>query len=111
MHTTASKPGADVDGVTHEWLAAWGLAEWTGIAAEARRFTAAILVYTHPSDEADLAVRETLAALDEAFAAQGTTLADQMAWRSRCAHGWWGDVAPEPPGQPIWTKDCLPDCL
>lgn len=112
MHTTAAKPGADVESVVREWMHAWGMEDWPEVAAEARRFTAAILAYAgHPDDAADQAVRDSLAALDAALAAQGTTLSDQMAWRSRCAHAWWAAIAPQPPARPFWDAGCPADCL
>lgn len=112
MHTTAAKPGADVDSVVHEWMQAWGMTGWPEVATEARRFTAAILAYAAaPDDAADRAVRDSMAALEVALAAQRTTLSDQMAWRSRCAHGWWAAVAPLPPAQPFWEAGCPADCL
>ena len=111
MHTTAAQPGADVNSVTREWLDAWGMSDWPDVRAEAARFTTAVLAYASGTDQADQALRAALAGLDSVLATQGTTLAEQMAWRSRCAHGWWRDVAPEPPGMPFWTKGCPPDCL
>ena len=58
-----------------------------------------------------------------ALAASGTTLADEMAWRSECAHGWWAMVRPPPPGlplrpsvplpdlsRPFWANRCAPHC-
>ena len=40
------------------------------------------------------------AALDEALAREGTSISEQMAWRSQCAHGWWELVAPTPADLP-----------
>ena len=108
MHGTAAKPGATVDSVTGEWMRAWGMAHWPEVTAEARRFTQAFLAYTAtPTDAADGAIRDAAAALDAALAAQGTTLSDQMAARSRCAHAWWGAVAG---AAPFWTAGCPEDC-
>jgi len=66
-------------------------------------------------------VRATCIRLELAFAAAGMPIADQMAWRSICAHGWWGEVRPAPPGQgrtdcawpaqPFWEAGCRPECL
>ena len=54
------------------------------------------------------------------LSAAGTTLADQMAWRSSCAHGWWGDVRPAPAeggystlahrAESLWDRGCAPHC-
>ena len=84
-----------------------------------------------PADQRDLAaiqqaIHDTTVALDAALARHGTTLADQMAWRSQCAHGWWDLVAPSPPdlpnrpdrpgvpthqpGTPFWQVGCAPHC-
>ena len=69
----------------------------------------------------DRAVRDAFAALESACASNGTTLADQMAWRSGCSHGWWGDVHPAPDApeyreqaqrpQSLWQRGCPPECL
>jgi hypothetical protein len=73
-----------------------------------------------PTDAHDGAVRATCASLENAFAKAGMPLADQMAWRSICAHGWWAQVRPAPPGRgrpdrdwpakPLWDHGCLPEC-
>lgn len=66
-----------------------------------------------PGASTDAAVRAAFAALDRAYAAAGTTVADEMAWRSGCAHGWWADVAPAPGNRakPFWDKGCPAHCL
>jgi hypothetical protein len=85
-------------------------------------FAAAFHAYAiAPSDARDEAVRATCIRLELAFAAAGMPIADQMAWRSICAHGWWGEVRPAPPGQgrtdytwpaqPFWEAGCRPECL
>ena len=129
MLTTAAKlrgqPDA-VPGVVHEWMAAWALdpAAWPSLASEMRRFTEAACAYdAHPSATTDAAWRQTVAALDAALASHGLSLADQMAWRSECAHGWWALVEPPPPGMPtrsavpgavagspFWNTGCAPHC-
>ncbi|MEO8755788.1 MAG: hypothetical protein ABI624_24245, partial [Casimicrobiaceae bacterium] len=105
------------------WLEAWHLdrASWPHV-PEMEAFAAAFHAYASaPTDASDHRVRATCAALENVFAAAGMPLADQMAWRSVCAHGWWGDVRPAPPGRgrpdrdwpaaPFWEKGCLPECL
>ena len=104
MLSTAAKPGANLDSVTHEWMAAWKMTDWPEVAAEARRFTEAVLAGHDP------AIRTSFAALEAALVLHGTTLADEMAWRSRCAHGWWAAVAPQA-GAPFWEQACPEDCL
>lgn len=134
MLTTALKAkdkpkGEAVDMVVAEWMAAWYLDrnEWPHIAREMEAFTAAFYDYAHaPTDENDAALRKACAALDAALAAEGTTISDQMAWRSQCAHGWWEAVKPVPadlPGRkerpsvpplpaaaPFWEAGCADFC-
>jgi len=74
-----------------------------------------------PGPDSDRAVRSAFAALERACVADGTTLADEMAWRSGCSHGWWGDVLPAPAGgdhsalaqrkEALWDRGCAPHCL
>ena len=135
MLTTARKVidqplDAAVDKVTGEWMAAWQLAAdgYPEIATEMRAFTLACCSYARvPSEANDAAFRISADKLDAAFAGIGTSLADQMAWRSECAHGWWELVAPTPadlpgrkeragvpkpkPGEPLWDCGCAPHCL
>jgi hypothetical protein len=128
MRTTAAKnrerPRADaVRAVVDEWLQAWALerATWPHVAAM-EALTRAFLDYVAaPSDASDQAVRAAWDAIARAFAAAGKPLADQMAWRSMCAHAWWAQVRPAPAGQgrsdrtwpahPFWEEGCLPECL
>ena len=73
------------------------------------------------SDANDDAVRSSCIRLELAFFSAGMPIADQMAWRSICAHGWWAQVRPAPAGkgrtdrdwptEPFWEHGCLPDCL
>jgi hypothetical protein len=135
MRTTAekskSKPKAEaVEAVVAEWMSAWHLSRsaWPHIAREMERFTAAFYDYAREkSDAADSHVRESCEALDAALAKEGTTISDQMAFRSMCAHGWWDLVIPTPadlpgrvdrptvpklqPGQPFWEVLCAEQCL
>jgi hypothetical protein len=134
MLTTAARvahlPRAEaVAAVSREWMAAWHLSPdaYPGLSAEIRGFTAACCGFAEAGDAtADAALRRALAALDAALAAAGTTLADQMAWRSECAHGWWQAVVPVPPDlpgraerpgvpraapdAPFWTAGAAPHC-
>lgn len=74
-----------------------------------------------PTPATDNAVRAAFAALERACVANGTTLADEMAWRSGCSHGWWSDVAPSPRereysersrrSEALWERGCPPQCL
>jgi hypothetical protein len=74
-----------------------------------------------PSQTNDETVRRACAAIEAAFAATDIALADRMAWRSMCAHGWWAQVKPAPvgagrpdrmwPDRPFWEHGCLPECL
>jgi hypothetical protein len=109
--------------IVDHWLEAWHLerASWPHV-AEMTAFAAAFHAYAGaPTDAHDQRVRTTCAALAEAFAAAGMPIADQMAWRSVCAHGWWAEVRPAPPGRgradrdwpaaPFWEQGCLPECL
>lgn len=122
------KPEA-IETVVREWMAAWYLerSERPHIAREMEAFTAAFHDYANePSDANDAALREACAALDAVLAREGTTISDQMAWRSQCAHGWWAAVAPVPadlPGRkeqpivpklsddrPFWQAGCADLC-
>lgn len=112
--------------ITREWMKAWGLGEegYPELGNEMRSFTDAVCdVAETGTAEADRRLRTSLEALDLALAEMGMTLADQMAWRSVCAHGWWAQVVPRPdgmagpparpaaPGQPFWDAGCAPHCL
>jgi hypothetical protein len=109
--------------IVDHWLEAWGLARasWPHV-AEMEAFAAAFHAYAiTPSHAHDDAVRSTCVRLELAFVSAGMPIADQMAWRSVCAHGWWAQVRPPPPGQgrpdrigpdkPFWENGCLPECL
>ena len=130
MRTTARKVtdrprGEAVDLVVGEWMTAWALtpAAYPEVAAEMRAFTDAFCAYAdRPEDATDARVRAAAQALEAALARSGTSLADQMAWRSECAHGWWELVVPRPPdlpprpipsdpaGRPFWTLGCADHC-
>ena len=134
MRTTANKfmhkPKAEaVEAVVAEWMEAWHLprSQWPHIAREMERFTEAFHDYAHdPGDAADAAVRAGCEALDTALAREGSTISDQMAFRSMCAHGWWEMVLPTPSdlpgrseragvprwqaGKPFWDTACAAQC-
>ena len=118
-----------VERVVSEWMAAWHLdrSAWPETACEIGAVTEAFHDYVAaPSDGSDAALREACASLDRALARQGTTLSDQMAWRSQCAHGWWESVRPVPAdlpgrkdrpsvpgprlGEPFWDAGCADFC-
>lgn len=118
-----------VEGAVREWMEAWGLDrdEWPRLATEMKGLTQATRLFVAtPSDTSDAAVRDAFAGLEAAFVAAGTTLADEMAWRSQCAHSWWGVVNPEPAGlkgakprplippldtgRPFWENGCADFC-
>ena len=109
--------------IVDHWLEAWSLARasWPHV-AEMEAFAAAFHAYARaPTDAHDEAVRAICVRLELVFVAAGMPIADQMAWRSICAHGWWAHVAPPPPGKgrpdrdgpdrPFWEHGCLPECL
>ena len=74
-----------------------------------------------PNTATDDAVRAAFAELDRACVANGTTIADEMAWRSGCSHDWWSDVRPSPPhpeyserarrSQSLFDRGCPVHCL
>ena len=135
MRTTAKKfmhkPKAEaVESVVAEWMEAWHLprSEWPHIAVEMERFTQAFHDYAHEgSDAADAKLRQAGEALDAALAREDTSISEQMAFRSMCAHGWWDMVVPTPadlpgrverptipklqPGRPFWETPCAAQCL
>jgi len=125
----APRPQA-IDKVVSEWMDAWHLdrTEWGHVAQEMEAFTAAFLDYCRDSsDDADTRLRTSCALLDAALARQSTTISDQMAWRSQCAHRWWELVVPTPadlPGAkprpdmpaldtaaPFWASGCPGFCV
>jgi len=134
MLTTATKvkqqPKAEaIEMIVREWMVAWNLGrtEWPHVAREMEGLTEAFYDYAHaPTDAHDERLRSFAEALDAAFAAEGTSIADQMAFRSQCAHGWWEWVEPVPgdlpglkerpsvPGPraegPFWTLGCADFC-
>lgn len=134
MLTTArkvkDKPKAEaVETVVREWMDAWNLgrSDWPHIAREMETFTQAFHDYANdPSDANDARVAAGADALDAALSREGTSIAEQMAFRSQCAHGWWELVAPTPvdlpgrkprpsmpaprPDAPFWEAGCADFC-
>ena len=109
--------------VTDEWLDAWrrDRTNYPYVTLMETLSGACYDVLTSPSPQADRAVREAFAALEGACITHGTTLADEMAWRSGCSHEWWGDVRPAPNlpeyrdraqrSEPLWERGCPVECL
>jgi hypothetical protein len=120
MRTTAAKMlGRPVDEaaalVCGEWMKAWRLDAdaYPALAGEIRAFAAAFCRDAGGSTAATQGeIATALERLEKAFAATGTTLSDQMAFRSECAHGWWDAVVPKPDGggTAFWTRGCAPHC-
>ena len=119
-----TKPTAEaVAFIVGHWLEAWSLSResWPHV-GEMEAFAAAFHAYAvTPSHANDDAVRATCVRLELAFVSAGMPIADQMAFRSVCAHGWWAHVRPRPPGvgrrepgapdRPFWELGCRPECL
>ena len=119
----SKRPAEAVAFIVDHWLDAWGLARdsWPHV-AEMEAFAAAFHAYAiSPSHANDDAVRATCVRLELAFVSAGMPIADQMAFRSICAHGWWAHVRPRPqevgprepgaPDRPFWELGCRPECL
>lgn len=127
MMTTAKSMGEarerSVRLVTDEWLDAWGRTHGNyPFVAQMEALSGACYDWLHAKDAAaDAAVRRAFAALDAACVSHGTTIADEMAWRSGCSHLWWGDVRPAPDAPEfrdrarrpaaLWERGCPPECL
>lgn len=111
--------------VSREWMAAWGIepARLPALAASFAGLSEAFCRDARQRDEAGLAA--ALAAFDASVAALGTSLADEMAHRSECAHGWWELVSPTPAdlpgrrardlpaperGEPFWSAGAKARC-
>ncbi len=108
--------------IVDEWLAAWALerAAFPHVGEMAALALAFFDYVKAPSTAADHALRAAWSAAERVFAAAGLALSDQMAWRSACAHSWWGEVRPAPPGggradtawpdRPFWERGCPAHC-
>ena len=115
--------------VSAEWMQAWAFnpSAYPLLADDMIAFTRAICRDARsltPATEAT--VRKSLATLEASFVKTGTTLSDQMAFRSECAHGWWELVVPTPvhvydstrraripaPAEhaPFWSAGARPHC-
>ena len=132
MRVTAAKVAdrpldAAVGFVAAEWMKAWGLDDdaQRDLALDIRNFTAAFCRDTHaPTAATSAAILSATTRLEAAFSRIGTTLFDQMAFRSECAHGWWEQVVPIPrherkeraevprwkPGQAFWEVGAAAHC-
>jgi hypothetical protein len=109
--------------VTDEWLDAWrrDRTNYPYVALMEKLSGACYDAIRNPSPQTDRAVRESFAALEGACITHGTTLADEMAWRSGCSHQWWGDVRPAPNlpeyrerarrSEALWDRGCPVECL
>src|SRR5690348_11343972 len=86
--------------IVDEWLAAWLLDRSWPHVGEMEALSAAFLDYAlAPSAATDREIRAVFGNLERVFGAAGLPVADQMAWRSGCAHGWWAQVKPAPAGK------------
>lgn len=105
---------AAAEKVAGEWMQAWGLGAgaYQALSADVGRFARAFCADVRGSDAASQAeLRAAIAALDVGFAAHGLSVAEEMASRSECAHGWWGAVVPKAgAGTPFWTHGAPPRC-
>lgn len=109
--------------VTDEWIDAWQRTRDNyPFVAQMEALSGACYDWLHAKDAAtDAAVRRAFEALDAACRAHGTTIADEMAWRSGCSHLWWGDIGPAPDKaeyrdrarrlDALWDRGCPPECL
>ena len=109
--------------VTDEWLDAWrrDRTNYPYVALMEALSGACYDALKSPGPQTDAAIRQAFAALEGACITHGTTLADEMAWRSGCSHMWWGDVRPAPNlpeyrerarrSEPLWDRGCPPECL
>ena len=127
MLTTAKsvdRPRAEsVRLVVDEWLDAWRRTRdnYPYVAHMEALSGACYDALRAPTAESDRAVREAFAGLEHACVDNGTTLADEMAWRSGCSHAWWGDIHPAPNlpeyreqakrSESLWQRGCPPECL
>jgi hypothetical protein len=127
---TAMPADQAAEAIAAEWLKAWGLAGsgWPGMSGLAHAFALAFATDAADSTPATReAIARSMAALDAAFRSGGSSLGDEMAFRSECAHGWWSAVVPVPegrsdparlarlprpaPGEPFWSAGPQAHCL
>jgi hypothetical protein len=118
MQTTAAKmrglntqiAAAKVRG---EWMKAWRLDAnaYPALGEAMQAFAAAFCRDADGSTQATQGeILHSLETLERGFAAIGTSLSEQMALNSECAHGWWAMVAPQADGQAFWENGCPPHC-
>jgi hypothetical protein len=127
---TAAKPRAEaIEFILREWTAAWHLDReaWPHLAHEMEALTGAFVDYArNPGANEDAALRDGAARLEAALAARNSSIADEMAFRSQCAHRWWEMVTPTPadlpgrkdrptiptadPTKPFWETGCAEFC-
>ncbi|WP_439499376.1 hypothetical protein [Bosea sp. (in: a-proteobacteria)] len=114
--------------VAREWMNAWSLdaGAYPELARDVAAFTAAFCADARGSTpETQAAIRLALDGLEAGFLRVGTSLSDQMAFRSECAHGWWQSIVPLPvdlqdadrrdvprlgEGEPFWSAGAQPHC-
>ncbi len=85
--------------IADEWMRAWGLGgdAYADLTTPFRTFAEAFRTDAESATASSSeAIGKALDALEAALAGAGTTVADQMAFRSHCAHGWWEMVVPIP---------------
>ena len=109
--------------VVDEWLDAWqrSRSNYAYVQQMEALSGACYDVLRSPDTATDEAVRASFAELERACVANGTTLADEMAWRSGCSHAWWGDIRPSPPlpeyserarrSESLFERGCPVHCL
>jgi hypothetical protein len=109
--------------VTDEWLDAWlrDRTNYPYVALMEALSGACYDALKSPAPTTDMGVREAFAALERACIKNGSTLADEMAWRSGCSHMWWADVRPAPNlpeyrdrarrSESLFERGCPPECL
>ena len=116
--------------ISAEWMKAWALDSeaYPAIAGQVAGFTMAFCLDARGSTpDTRAAIHQALERLEAGFAVMDTTLSDEMAFRSECAHGWWNGVVPIPAAlrqaerfrlmpragddQPWWTASARPHCL
>jgi len=109
--------------VTDEWLDAWlrDRANYPYVALMEALSGACYDALKSPTVTTDGAVREAFAALERACIGNGSTVADEMAWRSGCSHAWWADVRPAPDlpeyrdrarrSEALFERGCPPECM
>lgn len=114
--------------VAREWMKAWSLDAdaYPELAQDVAAFATAFCADARgTTPETQAAIRSALDGLETGFLRIGTSLSDQMAFRSECAHGWWQSIVPLPAelqaadhrniprsdaDQPFWSTGAQPHC-